>query len=89
MLNSQFYEDSTCVKDAADKQDVWLEQQLQSDYLKRAKHVIIFQHIPWFLTDIDEKKEYSNLDPELRKSFLEKFNAAGTSDYFVSIFVVF
>ena len=77
VLNSQFYENPCDVQIAAEEQDKWLDVQLMSITENKAKYVIIFQHIPWFLKDVDEDKEYSNLPLELRKTYLEKFQTAG------------
>lgn len=41
------------------------------------KHLITFQHIPWFLQDPDEGKDYFNIEKELRHEMLEKFHQAG------------
>jgi serine/threonine-protein phosphatase CPPED1 len=76
-LNSQFYENPSDVQIAAEEQDKWLDAQLMSITEKKVKYVIIFQHIPWFLRDVDEDKEYSNLPLGLRKTYLEKFQTAG------------
>jgi len=40
---------------------------------KGAKHTVIFQHIPWFLKDPDEGKDYFNIEINLRKKMLTKF----------------
>jgi len=61
VLNSQFYEDASLVETEAAEQERWLEHQLRTDNVGRAKHVVVFQHIPWFLNNVDEDKEYSNL----------------------------
>lgn len=47
---------------------------------KRPKHVIMFQHIPWFLKNQDEPLEgYYNLSPAARSEWLPKLCAAGVS----------
>ncbi|KFM81499.1 Calcineurin-like phosphoesterase domain-containing protein 1, partial [Stegodyphus mimosarum] len=76
VLNSQFFEDPSLVQDLAQEQEAWLDKQLEEAKSGNYKHVIIFQHIPWFLKCPDEKKEYFNIIPELRTKMLEKFYEA-------------
>ncbi|KAF8796857.1 Serine/threonine-protein phosphatase CPPED1 like protein [Argiope bruennichi] len=73
VLNSQYFQDSTLVKDLAEEQEKWLEEKLSEAKSEKFKHVIIFQHIPWFLKNHDEEKEYFNIFPELRLKMLKKF----------------
>ncbi|CAL1291438.1 unnamed protein product [Larinioides sclopetarius] len=73
VLNSQYFQDSSLVKDLAEEQEKWLEEKLIEAKSGKYKHVIIFQHIPWFLKKHDEEKDYFNIFPELRLKMLEKF----------------
>lgn len=79
VLNSQYYEDHSQVQEEYEKQETWLEQQLQS--LKAEKrdcsHCIVFQHIPWFLNTSDEPKQYFNIDIETRVRMLDKLRDGG------------
>ena len=80
VLNSQYYENRTQVQDLAAEQDRWLDE-----ILKRAKdfkHTIVFQHIPWFLREPGEEKEYFNIEYELRLKMLDKFCNAGVRTIF-------
>lgn len=56
VLNVQYYKDRSNVQQLAVEHDRWIEERL--DEIKserhRYKHVIVFQHIPWFLRSIDE-----------------------------------
>jgi UDP-2,3-diacylglucosamine pyrophosphatase LpxH len=81
VLNSQFYEDCSLTPDMAEEQDKWLDGQLALAKSK-AKHTIVFQHIPWFLKDPDEAKEYFNIENGLRKKMLDKFYDAGVRKIF-------
>ena len=80
VLNSQFYEDCSLTQDLAQKQDAWLDEILKE--AKVAKHTFVFQHIPWFLKDPDEDKEYFNIEVGLRKKMLDKFYEAGVRKIF-------
>ena len=68
VLNSQFYEDSSLTQDLSDEQDKWLDETLKQT--QEAKHTFVFQHIPWFLKDPNEDKEYFNIEVGLRKKML-------------------
>lgn len=73
VLNSQYFEDPSLVEDLAKEQETWLEKQLEDAKSGKYKHVIIFQHIPWFLSDPEEEKVFFNILPDLRKNMLQKF----------------
>lgn len=74
---------STQVQELAKEQETWLDKQLEEAKSGKYKHIIIFQHIPWFLKDPDEEKQYFNILPELRLKMLQKFHDA--SEYFFLI----
>lgn len=82
VLNSQFYEDPSLVQELAKEQDSWLDQQLAEAQYSGARHVLVFQHIPWFLRQFDEDKEYFNIVLELRLRMLQKFHDAGVRAIF-------
>lgn len=82
VLNSQFYEDPSLVQELAQEQDSWLDQQLAEAQRSGARHVVVFQHIPWFLRQHNEDKEYFNIVPELRLRMLKKFHDAGVRAIF-------
>ncbi|CAH1794909.1 unnamed protein product [Owenia fusiformis] len=86
-LNSQFYQDSSQVPDLKQEQDDWLDKELalyssarNSD--KQYQHLVIFQHIPWFLKTPEEENEYFNIDITVRQKMLEKFHNAGVKTIF-------
>ncbi|XP_070581007.1 serine/threonine-protein phosphatase CPPED1-like [Ptychodera flava] len=82
VLNSQFYEDPSQVMELKEKQDQWLDEQLAGAQTSGCKHLVIFQHIPWFLEDPNEGKDYFNIEKELRLKMLEKFKSAGVRTIF-------
>ncbi|XP_064467253.1 serine/threonine-protein phosphatase CPPED1-like [Ornithodoros turicata] len=82
VINSQFYEDPSLVEDLAKEQDSWLDHQLEEAKSGGYKHVVVFQHIPWFLKEPEEKKEYFNIVYDLRMKMLEKFHKAGVRAIF-------
>ena len=41
------------------------------------KHLLVFQHIPWFLKDGAEEDEYFNINKDIRIPMLDKLHQAG------------
>lgn len=82
VTNTQYYEDATFVPKLAVEHDSWLEEQLE--YVRRVKprHTVVFQHIPPFLNDPLEEKEYFNMEFSLRHALLERFYNAGVRHIF-------
>jgi hypothetical protein len=79
VLNTQFYVHSLNVEDLKLKHEQWLDDVLKD---KQSKHIIIFQHIPWFLQTFDEDKDYFNIEINSRIKMLEKFHSAGVKKIF-------
>ncbi|XP_070581616.1 serine/threonine-protein phosphatase CPPED1-like isoform X1 [Ptychodera flava] len=64
-----------------EKQDQWLDEQLAED--SKCKHMVIFQHTPWFLKSPEEKHlKNLNMENDLRLRMLEKFQDAGVRAIF-------
>ena len=90
VLNSQYYDDSSEVPDLAEEHKKWLEEQLQSIKFSCPKHVVIFQHIPWFIKNSDESNFYYdeannlkfNIDEKIRKEMLQILREAGNYLFF-------
>ncbi|OQR67352.1 calcineurin phosphoesterase domain-containing protein 1-like [Tropilaelaps mercedesae] len=82
VLNSQFFEDCSQVPDLAEQHMLWIDRQLAVAKEKAATHVVIFQHIPFFLQKATEEKQYFNLDPAFRLRMLDKFVEAGVKAIF-------
>ena len=65
------------VEDIAKAQDDWLDSEFAKEEAKketaRPAHVILFQHIPWFLKSVDEDDNYFNIShTKGRKEMLDK-----------------
>lgn len=50
----------------------WLAKKLQTS--RKAQHVLLFCHYPFFNKTIDEPTAYSNIDKEYREKYLSLFN---------------
>lgn len=81
VINSQYYKNCSKVEKLAEEQDQWLTEKLSKH---KGQRIIVFQHIPWFLNNIEEDNNYFNLDKNLRQNMLEKLYAAG-KEYFFNI----
>lgn len=82
VLNSQFYADHSLVPDLYQEHESWLQQELKSAKDHGAQHIVIFQHIPWFVKEPNEKNFYFNVEKELRLTKLNEFIDAGVKKIF-------
>jgi len=84
VLNSQFFKDGSRAGDLPSQQLDWLERRLSAsnELSIKAKHKVIFQHIPWFLKDIDEPDQYFNVETKLRQKMCSYLARAGVSKIF-------
>ena len=60
-----------------EEQDKWLDEQLALAKSCGTKHVVMFQHIPWFFGTPDESDTYFNIETNVRKQMLTKIKNAG------------
>ncbi|XP_031568956.1 serine/threonine-protein phosphatase CPPED1-like [Actinia tenebrosa] len=77
VINSQYFKDGSQVSDIQQKQEQWFDEQLELAKKLPTKHTVIFQHIPWFLYNIDEPDQYFNIDLQIRKQMIKKIRDAG------------
>lgn len=57
VINAQYYKDSSKVKQLALIHEQWIDEKLLEAKQNQYKHIIIFQHIPWFIHDVDEPED--------------------------------
>lgn len=78
VLNSQYYMEHSQVTHLYEEQNQWLDSVLSSASGFAYKHVVVFQHIPWFLNNADEEKDpYFNIEPVERNRMLNKLYDGG------------
>ncbi|XP_055948752.1 serine/threonine-protein phosphatase CPPED1-like isoform X1 [Argiope bruennichi] len=82
VINSQFYKAPEKVQDLAEEQEKWLDRQLKEAKSGKFKHVVVFQHIPWFIRNPDEEDVYFNIKTEIREKMLKKFYDANVRAVF-------
>ncbi|GFT07137.1 hypothetical protein NPIL_178771 [Nephila pilipes] len=73
VINSQFFKDISQVKDLACEHEKWLDDQLEEAKSGKYKHVVVFQHIPLFVNNSDEKNSFFNIETKIREKLLQKF----------------
>lgn len=78
VLNSQYYKSTCKVKTFAEEQDKWLTEILSKH---KGQRIIVFQHIPWFLSKTHEETTIFNIETNVRHKMLEKLCAAGKEYY--------
>jgi 3',5'-cyclic AMP phosphodiesterase CpdA len=60
-----------------DEQEQWLRNELEQARRDRARHVVIFQHHPWYIRSVDEADDYSNIPRAQRARYLALFREFG------------
>jgi 3',5'-cyclic AMP phosphodiesterase CpdA len=79
-LNSNLEKGALNVPDEAAKMEAWLQTELAKS--QRDKHVIVFQHIPFFLNDPNEEDRYENIPRETRQRYLKILHEYGVKQVF-------
>lgn len=82
VLNSSLFFDPSLMPKEAAKQDAWLRSELKKAKKLNYTHIVIFQHIPWFIHQPNEKDQYFNIPSERRKKYLELFHQYGVKYIF-------
>lgn len=90
IINSQYYADASQVPDLAKEHDQWLDETLA--LVKQHQQAIVFQHIPWFISDPDGERTvmimengyrvYFDMEMETRRRMLNKLYDAGIRSVF-------
>jgi predicted MPP superfamily phosphohydrolase len=83
VLNSTVIHSPQHVPNELAEQDTWLRAEVERAKSSGAKHVIVFQHHPWFLEKADEADQYFNIPLARRTPLLDLFRASGIQ-YLVS-----
>ena len=73
VLNSNLISAPDHVADEAAKQEEWLRNTLS--HASPSEQIVVFQHIPYFLKDAQEKDEYFNIPLAARKKYLDLLTA--------------
>jgi len=82
VLNSNLEKGAEKVPDEAAKMEAWLKTQLEKAKRDGVKHLIVFQHISFFLKDPNEADEYFNIPLATRQRYLKIFHQYGVKQVF-------
>ena len=77
VLDSTVIHSPKNVPDELAAQDAWLHTELDRAKTSGAKHLVIFQHHPWFLEKADEADQYYNIPLARRTPLLDLFRENG------------
>lgn len=77
VLNSNLEKAPQKVPGEAEKMESWLRVELDKAKRDGVKHLIVFQHISFFLSDPDEDDQYFNIPKETRRRYLKLLRDAG------------
>ena len=80
VISSQYFVDDSQCQQESKEQERWLEEQLK--VAASAKYAFAYQHVPPFLQNPEEAKQYFNLDQGIRKTLLDRLCKAGISKLF-------
>lgn len=82
VLNSNLEKGAEKVPEEAAKMEAWFRNELERVKLSGAKHIIVFQHISFFLKDANEKDEYFNIPKAVRERYLRLLHEYGVEQVF-------
>ncbi len=77
VLNSTIIFDSRQVPGEAEKQESWLRAELEKAKRDGVRHIVVFQHHPWFVKSPDEPDVYENLPKASRGRYLKLLEEYG------------
>lgn len=63
-------------------QEDWLKGELRAAKDSGARHVVVFQHHPWFIKDAAEPDDYFNIPKVRREKYLALFHEFGVKELF-------
>ena len=75
VLNSNLQKGAKNVPDEAAKMEAWFKAELEK--AKGAKHILVFQHIPYFKKEAAEAEVYDNIPLDVRQRYLQMMRDAG------------
>ena len=82
VLNSSVLKDPGGAPEVLAAQQTWLEQQLRDAMAAKARHILLFQHHPLFLTKEDEPDQYFNIPLERRTPLIDQLKQANVRAVF-------
>ncbi len=77
VLNSTVIHSPNQCSDELAAQEQWLRAELARARAEGTRHIVVFQHHPWFLQDAAEPDQYFNIPLARRAPYLALFHEAG------------
>lgn len=77
VLNSTLIHSPKNARSEYEEQDAWLKKELAAAKASQAQHILVFQHHPCFLKDVQEDDRYENIPGERRLPLLALFHEHG------------
>jgi serine/threonine-protein phosphatase CPPED1 len=82
VLNSNLERGTKNVPEEAAKMEAWFKDELAKAKQSGAKHLIVFQHISFFLKEPGEPDQYFNIPPDVRQRYLKLMHEYGVHQVF-------
>jgi len=82
VLNSNLEKAPRNVPEEAAKMEAWFRGELAKARSDGVQHLILFQHIPFFLKEADEEETYFNIPRETRERYLKLLHENGVRQVF-------
>lgn len=82
VLNSSLFFDSSKAPAEAAKQAAWLHSTLERTRRLKNRNIVIFEHIPWFINQPDEKNGYFNIPVATRNRYIDLLKKYGVKYVF-------
>ena len=82
VLNSNLEKGTDKVPGEAAKMEAWFRNELERVKLTGVRHIIVFQHISFFLKDPNEEEQYSNIPKVVRERYLHLLHEYGVQQVF-------
>lgn len=77
VLNSSVIHSPAKAPEALAEQEKWLRAELTKAKAENARHIVVFQHHPWFIKAADEADQYFNIPTVRRAGYLALFREFG------------
>lgn len=82
VLNSNLEKGADKVPEEAAKMEAWFGAELQKARQAGAQHIVVFQHISFFLEKPDEPNQYFNIPIAVRRRYLKLMHEYGVKQVF-------
>jgi 3',5'-cyclic AMP phosphodiesterase CpdA len=77
VLNSSVIASPGKAREMHEEQEKWLRSELEEARRDRVRHIVVFQHHPWYLESVNEEGSYANIPLPQRARYLALFREYG------------